>query len=151
MSIPFYQGELSGCLAHLVSELGEREGVVLRVCCSPASRRCVAGPAHRPCLGESCQFGHRIAAHLAQRPGLGEIGLFGVRLMSVKSLVNVLSFVRLLLSGDLVPAHFSQVEMLCQKRKNCALAIAYLSQARTMFTIFGALSRLGRDGVCDNI
>lgn len=32
MSIPFYQRELSGCLAHLVSELGEREGVVLRVC-----------------------------------------------------------------------------------------------------------------------
>ena len=59
---------------------------------SPKQRRCATGLAHRPALGESCQFGHRIAAHLAQRPGLGEIGLFGAGQTSAKPLVGVLAF-----------------------------------------------------------
>ena len=113
---------------------------------SPKQRRCATSLAYRPALGESCQFGHRIAAHLAQRPGLGEIGSFGTRQASAKPLVGVLAFACLLLSRDVVPAFFSQAETLCQKRTNCALVTARLSRARTTFTIFGALSRLGRDG-----
>lgn len=71
MSIPFRQGWLSGCLAHLVSRLRGREGDVLRVC----------GPSHfvtmRRGPGASSLLGRVIPAWAWNRRSSGATSRLG--------------------------------------------------------------------------